>query len=157
MPSRAGLLTATNSSLSLYGGPFPFYPNWVIKTGKPFLFSETGAAIVYDIDGSIVRIKATEALELRIKQAWWNEILSETIYAEQGTKLSRAKAVVWFEEIKPEVSYDNANIYIMRDYRVTYNTTVRNALKNDLAAAGNRITYPGKFQFKCNGEFLVKQ
>jgi hypothetical protein len=63
------------------------------------------------------------------------------------------KAAVWFEEKKVETSYDDANVEVMRDYRITFNQTVRNQFVNDLRNLGDRITYPGKFKFACNGDF----
>jgi hypothetical protein len=154
VPAPHGLLTDPNGVVSLYGGQYPYYPTWVEKTGKPFMFSETGAAIVYDT-GSVpfVKLKATTALELQVKQRWWSEILAETIYAEKGTKLSRTKAAVWFEEFKNEFSYDDSNVLLLRDYRISYNSTIRNAFKKDYEAAGTKISRPGKFKFGCNGEY----
>jgi hypothetical protein len=146
--------TAAGNVLSLYGGNFPFYPTYVLQKSKPFIFSETGSAVNYDIGPQkSVLDPLTVEQEVQTKQAWWTAIFRDSVLQTTDTKLSRLKAAVWFEERKEETSYDDATIRVMRDYRITYNATVRNAFLKDLDALGDKITYPGKFRFQCNGDF----
>lgn len=154
IPARNDVFSVPTSQMSLYASSYPFYPTYVASKNKPFIFSETGAAINYDIAGNIVRAPpVTPDYELRVKQSWWSQILRESVLNPTGGKLARLKAMVWFEEYKNETSYDDANVLINRDYRITFNDTVRNALQADFRAIGNRITIPGKFQFTCDGNF----
>ena len=141
-------------TLSLFNPRFPFYPEYVEKTRKPFMFSETGSAINYDKAGrTSIGTVATIRQEVESKQSWWNAVLDSSVLAAPNTKLSRLKAAVWFEERKDEASYENPAITIERDYRITYNETVRNAFMKDMQQIGDKISYAGKFEFSCNGGF----
>jgi hypothetical protein len=155
VPEPDGVLTTTDGPITLNNRYYPYYINWVEGTGKPFMFSETAAAIVSNVAGQpqIVKDPPTDESELAVKQQWWRQILQDTIYAEPDSLLSRTKAAVWFEEVKDETSYDNENAKILRDYRVTFKPFIQDALVADLKKAGSRITYPGKFKFACNGDF----
>jgi hypothetical protein len=161
IPSSPGTLTSTkpNEVVSLYGGRYPFYPRWVESLGKPFMFSETGAAVAYNLPDqpAVITEPVTVQHEIAVKRAWWTEVLESSIYADENTKLSHLKAAVWFEESKKERSYDDANLSVFKDYRITFNETVRNVLLSDLRNAGDRISYGGKFAFKCNGEFTFNK
>lgn len=154
MPNGPNVFTDPTNLLSLYNSRFPFYENFVVKTGKPFMFSETGSASIYDKPGQrTVGIPITQKLEVDTKQAWWSTIFKDSILAPKNTKLSRLKAAVWFEERKDETSYDNPSIMVERDYRITFNESVRDAFLTDMRKLGDKISYAGKFEFKCNGDF----
>ena len=154
MPASPDVFTNQQSTLSLFNARHPFYDTFVQRTGKPFMFSETGSASIYDKPGqSTVGIPVTTQLEVDTKQSWWTAILQDSILAPKNTKISRLKAAVWFEERKDESSYDNPNIMIERDYRITFNESVRRAFLGDMQKLGDKISYAGKFEFKCNGEF----
>jgi hypothetical protein len=87
-PAAPDTFTSTDSGtvLSLYGGRYPFYPTYVAQKRKPFIFSETGSAVNYNINGQqrIVQDRLTVEHELRTKQSWWTNIFRDSVLA-QGT------------------------------------------------------------------------
>jgi hypothetical protein len=83
-PAAADTFTSPdpNNVLSLYGGSYPFYPLYVIQKGKPFIFSETGSAVNYDMNGRRTILEPlTVEHELRTKQTWWNNIFRDSVLA----------------------------------------------------------------------------
>lgn len=143
------------SRYTLFSPSFPFYDTYVMTAGKPFLFSETGAAVDTNIPGQqqLVTTPPTLANELQIKQAWWRLVLNSSVSAAPGTGLSKMKAAVWFEIEKTETSGQNVNVIVNRDYTITTKPAIAQAFAADLKALGSKITYPNKFKFTCDGSF----
>ena len=122
------------------------------QKNKPFIISETGAALVSNLPGevSVVSRPASPAQVAAGKRAWWNAIFTPSIATANGT-LSNLKAAIWFELSKEEPDYTNANVN--KDFRIAADPAVRNALVQDLRALGDKMTSPGKFKFSCDGRF----
>jgi len=135
-------------------GPNSFYERFVSQKSKPFIISETGAALAYNAEGQqpLFTTEATVEQEVESKRAWWQAILGPSI-AQQNGPLSRLKAAVWFEENKLEGDYVTPQVNVVKDFRITANPSVRQAFLNDARSLGSRLTAPGSFKFACNGEF----
>ncbi|KAJ3273458.1 serine palmitoyltransferase, long chain base subunit [Terramyces sp. JEL0728] len=129
-----------------------FYDRFVLKKGKPFILSETGSAFAYNAPNSRPLIKddlSTPLVdqEAQIKESWWRAIFWTSILDKQKVKLPKLQAAVWFEEMKEEQSYDwdqYGAVNIIRDYRITFNETVRNRFVKDLYDMGDRLLYAGQ-------------
>lgn len=146
------------SASSFYDARSSFYPTYVVNKRKPFMLSETGASVDSNLATQLtklVRTPSTPQQELAIKRAWWTAILSSSVLAAPGTKLSQLKLAVWFEESKVESAYQDPSVQIFRDYTVTVDSTIAASLASDLRAIGSRITTPGRFKFACNGSFSI--
>ncbi|KAJ3256788.1 hypothetical protein HK103_005162 [Boothiomyces macroporosus] len=139
-----------------------FYDRFVVKTGKPFILSETGSAFAYNAPDSRPLIKNDLSLplidqEVQIKESWWRAIFWISILDKDKKKLPKLKAAVWFEEMKEENSYDwdqYGPVNIIRDYRITFNSTVKDRFVKDLYDIGDRLLYAGKLRFTCNGTII---
>ncbi|KAJ3306440.1 hypothetical protein HDV03_005050 [Kappamyces sp. JEL0829] len=151
----ANIFTDPTSSVSLFASNFNFYNTYVQTKGKPFMFSETGAAVDSNLPGQpqVVSASVSAQLESQTKQSWWMAILNSSLGSSPSMPL--LKAAVWFEEFKSEAAYQNANARIMRDYRISANSSVRNAFLSDLKSFDGKITSPGKFSFSCDGRFNI--
>ncbi|KAJ3328737.1 hypothetical protein HDU91_004038, partial [Kappamyces sp. JEL0680] len=139
----ANIFTDPTSSVSLFASNFNFYNTYVQTKGKPFMFSETGAAVDSNLPGQpqVVSASVSAQLESQTKQSWWMAILNSSLGSSPSMPL--LKAAVWFEEFKSEAAYQNANARIMRDYRISANSSVRNAFLSDLKSFDGKITSPG--------------
>eukprot|EP00842_Homolaphlyctis_polyrhiza_P003810 jgi/Hompol1/442/HPOL_002501-RA len=130
-----------------------FYDRFVTSSGKPFLFSETGAA--YQVGPSVISTNSgvdQVQYEVSVKRSWWNAIFQNALAA--NGKLARMRAAVWFEESKWELDGGITaplNRTVWRDYRLTSNATVVNALRTDLANLGTKLAWAGKLVLGCNG------
>ncbi|KAH6579957.1 hypothetical protein BASA61_009945 [Batrachochytrium salamandrivorans] len=102
-----------------------FYQRFVIDTKKPFILSETGSA--YQTGGG----------------------------QEPTHPLPRLIAAVWFEEAKAEVDGSLNGALTWRDFRVSSNTTVRNAFVSDLNALGNQLDWAGSLKVSCDGSVAI--
>ena len=143
------VFTDPASQESLFSTTFPFYSAYVSSKRKPFIFSETGSAVDYNYQtATIVPSPPTVAIEVETKRSWWNAILSSA-----RSDLPGLKAAVWFEEFKDEASYQDSTQRVMRDYRISYNSSVIDAFNQDIAGA---VTKPGRFKFDCSGKFTFQ-
>ena len=127
-----------------------FYQRFVVDKNKPFILSETGSSYVSNQPGgtSIIPDTDPEAAELAVKESWWKAILATSA---NPAFTGHWHAATWFEEIKDEQSYDDANIYITRDYRITQKEAIRSAFLRDTQAAGDRIKWSTDFKYTCAG------
>ncbi|KAI8894681.1 glycoside hydrolase superfamily [Globomyces pollinis-pini] len=145
------LETACSLLKPSFGGYYNFYDRYA-SGKKPFILSETGSSSVYygpDTPEQLITVPVTLRNEITSKWSWWNAIFSTSSVSGKG--MPNLRAAVWFEEVKLENSYDNGRYMVLRDYRITYNSSVRYAFTHDLKKLGKKIQYAGKFKFFCNG------
>jgi hypothetical protein len=60
------------------------------------------------------------------------------------------KGATWFEEIKEEQSYDDANVQVLKDYHITFKDFIKNAFLAD--TSGSRYKWAPNFKFDCSGK-----
>jgi hypothetical protein len=142
-PANPNIVAAYISSST--NALFDFYGRFSAAKNKPFMISETGSAFVtnYTVGDT--------ALELSVKQSWWTSILNAAV---RSRNFPNWKAAVWFEEIKPEQSYDDHTQSVMKDYRITFSEPVKAALMRDLTAEP-RIVWADSLRYTCNGSISV--
>ena len=78
--------------------------------------------------------------EVQMKQAWWSQIFARDLQ----TRFPLLKAIVYFEEAKPEQGQ-------WKDWRVTANTTVRASFMRDYVAALPNFNWFSDVYFNFNG------
>nr|KAJ3422319.1 hypothetical protein HK105_000226 [Polyrhizophydium stewartii] len=149
------VFTSTTNQMSITGADdtHNFYQRFVASTNKPFIFSETGSA--YQTGGNkIVPTDNQLTVELASKRSWWNAILQGAIGG--GAQFTQMRAAVWFEEQKTETDSALNNQEVWRDYRITYNATVRDAFLADLASFNSKINWAGNLKVACNGAITIQ-
>ena len=67
---------------------------------------------------------------------------------------SKFKAATWFEEIKPEQSYDDADVHVIKDYHITFKDFIVNAFQKD--TQDQRFKWATNFEFDCSGKLKLK-
>lgn len=139
-PANPNIVAAYISSAS--DTLFDFYGRYSAAKGKPFMLSETGSAFITNY---------TSGDELSIKQSWWVSILNAAV---RSNDFPNWKAAVWFEEIKPEQSYDDSSLSVIKDYRITFKEDIKNALVRDLTAEP-RLVWADSMKYSCNGSVSV--
>jgi hypothetical protein len=141
----------------LINTPANFYPRFVREKNKPFIISETGAPLVSNLPGqaSVVIRQPNQAAVVAGKRSWWNAIFSQSIGVPNGP-LKNLKAAIWFEHSKDEPDYNTPSTSVNKDFRISFNPAVRDALIRDLNALGSKMTAPGKFKFSCDGRFNIQ-
>ncbi|PRY68603.1 glycosyl hydrolase family 26 [Glaciihabitans tibetensis] len=91
-----------------------FYQTYGVEHGKPVAIPETAALVIPNGDA---------ALELSIKQAWWQQVFSDEI----ATQFPQLHMINWFEWNKFE-SEVGANV----DWTIAGSDTVREAFSSDI-------------------------
>ena len=132
-----------------------FYERFCASKNKPFLLAETGAAFITDLPGATqpqIRPAGTSrAVENSIKQAWWTSVFSSAIRSGQ---FPLWKAAVWFEEVKPEQSNDNAQVQVEKDYRITFSSPMRDNFLRDFNSL--KLPWAESVQTTCSGRVTVR-
>ena len=64
------------------------------------------------------------------------------------------KAATWFEEIKKEQSYDDANVQVVKDYLITKKEYLKSSFLSD--TSDSRFKWASNFKFECSGKLGVK-
>ncbi|EGF81320.1 hypothetical protein BATDEDRAFT_36866 [Batrachochytrium dendrobatidis JAM81] len=153
-PIAVDVLT-TPGEVSLTGADamHNFYQRFPGTSHKPFILSETGSAYQTG-GGQVVPAGDQTQFEMVSKRSWWNAILHTAVGA--GAAMPKLFAAVWFEEQKREPDSNLANVDTWRDFRITFNTTVRNQFVTDVNALGTQLDWAGSLSVKCNGEISIK-
>jgi hypothetical protein len=152
MDSTINQVRAANPNV-LVGNFGSFYSTYAVAKNKPFMMSETAASVLYNVPGSnFVRQNPSLELELSVKKGWWTNILQDSVGQLGDDRLSRMAAAVWFEEFKLENSF-GSNSPVLKDFRLTFNETVKQSFLTDLSGYGDKINYAGLFKFSCSGKF----
>ena len=155
-PSPQDAFTSQKSGSTIINGgtktdQYNFYHRFVESTHRPFMFSETGAS--YNVGPGVTTGQqpkdAQQLIELQIKQAWINSILDNA-----ATNFTRMRSAIWFEEQKSELSSIVPGQFVWRDYRITYNDSLKDSiipmLKNE-----HMLRWADSFTYSCNGTVAI--
>lgn len=114
-----------------------FYDRFSRQRDKPFILAETGSAWDSNQKGHrnvVLQDSNSSSKELETKISWLKSIINAI------GMLPKFKAAVWFEEKKDESSYSVANVRVIRDYRITFTSSLRKAFLTTLSD-GDSINY----------------
>ncbi|KAJ3035552.1 hypothetical protein HDV00_003649 [Rhizophlyctis rosea] len=114
----------------------PFYSTYASGKNKPMMISETGAPWNPDTGKSEGSMS-----EVDVKRSFWKQfVTNETFY----DHFPNVKLICWFEISKKE---DVPPTPRVRDFRISNNTQVLDALKSDVAAVIGNNTSDAKSRF----------
>ena len=116
-----------------------FYATYAISHGKPMMIAESGAAFHSNTLTDPASPTTPVPSEVDIKQAFWRQYITNATFLQTYPKIH---LICLFEFYKPEetlrVSAGGGPDW--RDFRVTVNTTVRNAFLQDYASVSSMYT-----------------
>lgn len=107
---------------------YDFYKSYSDKKNKPFMLAETAASYYSNYDEGDG--------ELAVKQDWWRAFWSD----DTRKNYPLLRAAMWFEFLKRTSDGE------LRDYRISNNTEVVNAFKEDLEEAGDKVLFVPKIK-----------
>jgi hypothetical protein len=160
-PVDLNVLTTGVTSLIGNGQNNNFFQNFVVARNKPFIIAETGSALISNDattpPGYVALAENPTQTELAIKESWyfinikyrWQAINDASSSLQFSPKF---KAAAWFEEVKREQSYDDAEIYVLKDYHITYKDFLKNSFLADTSAP--RFKWASNFKFDCSGKLI---
>lgn len=114
------------------------------------MLAETGSAWDYNQKGHrnvVVQDSNASAKELESKISWVKSITNAI------GMLPKFKAAVWFEEKKDESSYAVSSVRVVRDYRITFSSSIRKAFLSTLST-GDSINYVWADSINRNKKYL---
>ncbi|KAI8916244.1 glycoside hydrolase superfamily [Gorgonomyces haynaldii] len=126
-----------------------FYTRFAANKNKPFVLSETGASYqTNQLGNTVPQNLMTQQVELQVKQQWWKNIFQLAV---QQNRYPLWRGAVWFEEIKTEISFFDRKTPVTKDYRATFNSTVKQALVSDMQSLSSKVIQAGALKFACDG------
>ena len=124
------------------------------------MFSETGAA--YHVPGNdaahgFVPNPGAQAdrVNIDIKREWWRGMFDLINTGE----FPNIKLACWFEELKNEPSFWDSQIQLQKDYRITWDAPVLNALQADLdnPQYNRKLRWAGDYEWDCTGRLRANR